>query len=61
MTLMTAGMMTVQGIGMAGAGVAAEFAPVHTVVAGTGVLGTLCLRRRGGAEGGRGDRGTRRG
>ncbi|MFD8638730.1 MFS transporter [Streptomyces zaomyceticus] len=43
MTLMTAGMMTVQGIGMAGAGVAAEFAPVHTVVAGTGVLGTLCL------------------
>ncbi|MFF4169128.1 MFS transporter [Streptomyces sp. NPDC001744] len=43
MTLMTAGMMTVQGIGMAGAGLAAEFLPVHTVVAGTGVLGTLCL------------------
>ncbi|MFH9724251.1 MFS transporter [Streptomyces sp. NPDC017254] len=43
MTLMTAGMMTVQGIGMAGAGIAAEFAPVHLVVAGTGVLGTLCL------------------
>ncbi|MBD0710706.1 MFS transporter [Streptomyces sp. CBMA291] len=43
MTLMTAGMMTVQGLGMAGAGLAAEFAPVHTVVAGTGVLGTLCL------------------
>ncbi len=43
MTLMTAGMMTVQGIGMAGAGAAAEFAPVHTVVAGAGVLGTLCL------------------
>ncbi|MEF9885459.1 MFS transporter [Streptomyces sp. P9-A4] len=43
MTLMTAGMMTVQGVGMAGAGVAAEFAPVHTVVAATGVLGTLCL------------------
>ncbi|MFD3992506.1 MFS transporter [Streptomyces sp. NPDC058583] len=43
MTLMTAGMMTVQGIGMAGAGIAAEFAPVHAVVAGTGVLGTLCL------------------
>ncbi|MFI9211642.1 MFS transporter [Streptomyces sp. NPDC053253] len=43
MTLMTAGMMTVQGIGMAGAGIAAEFAPVHTVVAGTGVVGTLCL------------------
>ncbi|MFC9385716.1 MFS transporter [Streptomyces venezuelae] len=43
MTLMTAGMMTVQGVGMAGAGIAAEFAPVHVVVAGTGVLGTLCL------------------
>ncbi|MFF0428913.1 MFS transporter [Streptomyces sp. NPDC004520] len=43
MTLMTAGMMTVQGVGMAGAGIAAEFAPVHAVVAGTGVLGTLCL------------------
>ncbi|SEC46848.1 Predicted arabinose efflux permease, MFS family [Streptomyces sp. TLI_105] len=43
MTLMTAGMMTVQGVGMAGAGIAAEFAPVHTVVAGTGVLGTVCL------------------
>lgn len=40
---MTAGMMTVQGVGMAGAGIAAEFAPVHVVVAGTGVLGTLCL------------------
>ncbi|MFF8508178.1 MFS transporter [Streptomyces sp. NPDC015492] len=43
MTLMTAGMMTVQGVGMAGAGLAAEFVPVHAVVAGTGVLGTLCL------------------
>ncbi|WP_411072032.1 MFS transporter [Streptomyces sp. cmx-4-25] len=43
MTLMTAGMMTVQGVGMAGAGLAAEFLPVHTVVAGTGIVGTLCL------------------
>ncbi|WOX22003.1 MFS transporter [Streptomyces solicathayae] len=43
MTLMTAGMMTVQGVGMAAAGVAAEFVPVPAVVAGTGVLGTLCL------------------
>ncbi|MEV5969011.1 MFS transporter [Streptomyces sp. NPDC051921] len=43
MTLTTAGMMTVQGVGMAGAGLAAEFAPVHVVVAGTGVLATLCL------------------
>ncbi|MFD0072356.1 MFS transporter [Streptomyces sp. NPDC127166] len=63
MTLMTAGMMTVQGVGMAGAGVAAEFAPVHTVVAGTGVLGTLCLLAAAAelrATGG-GDRKTRRG
>lgn len=43
MTLMTAGMMTAQGVGMAGAGLAAEFLPVHLVVAGTGVLGTLCV------------------
>ncbi|MEU8762159.1 MFS transporter [Streptomyces sp. NPDC048659] len=43
MTLMTAGMMTVQGLGMAGAGLAAEFVPVHAVVAGTGVLATLCV------------------
>ena len=41
MTLMSAGMMTAQGVGMAAAGLAAEFAAVHTVVAGTGVLGTL--------------------
>ncbi|MFE4590033.1 MFS transporter [Streptomyces laurentii] len=43
MTLMTAGMMTVQGLGMAGAGLAAEFVPVHAVVAGAGVLATLCV------------------
>ncbi|MEU9699800.1 MFS transporter, partial [Streptomyces sp. NPDC047981] len=43
MTLMTAGMMTAQGVGIAGAGLAAEFLPVHLVVAATGVLGTLCL------------------
>ncbi|MFB6842752.1 MFS transporter [Streptomyces sp. NPDC056361] len=43
MTLMTAGMMTVQGVGMAGAGIAAEFASVHTVVAGAGVLGTIAV------------------
>ncbi|MGW8763152.1 MFS transporter [Streptomyces sp. NPDC055815] len=67
MTLMTAGMMTVQGVGMAGAGIAAEFAPVHTVVAGTGVLGTLCLLaaaaelRATGGGGPRGDRKARRG
>ncbi|MEX0168909.1 MFS transporter [Streptomyces sp. LMG1-1-1.1] len=43
MTLMTAGMMTVQGVGMAGAGIAAEFASVHAVVAGAGVLGTIAV------------------
>ncbi|MFI9582333.1 MFS transporter [Streptomyces sp. NPDC052236] len=43
MTLMTAGMMTVQGVGMVLAGLAAEFFPVHRVVAGSGVLGTVCL------------------
>ncbi|MCX2181778.1 MFS transporter [Streptomyces sp. SKN60] len=43
MTLMSAGMMTTQGLGMAAAGVAAEFAAVHTVVAGAGILGTGCV------------------
>lgn len=42
MTLMTAGLMTIQGVGMALAGLAAEFWPVHAVVTGAGVLGTLC-------------------
>ncbi|MFD6992668.1 MFS transporter [Streptomyces sp. NPDC059943] len=42
MTLMTAGLMTVQGVGMALAGLAAEFLPVHQVVAGAGVIGTVC-------------------
>ncbi|QHY98204.1 enterobactin exporter EntS [Streptomyces sp. S4.7] len=55
MTLMTAGLMTVQGLGMALAGLAAEFVPVHQVVAGAGAIGTLCsvllvyeVRRTGG-------------
>ncbi|WLQ40596.1 MFS transporter [Streptomyces laculatispora] len=43
MTLLTAGLMTLQGAGMALAGLAAEFFPVHQVVAGAGALGTLCL------------------
>ncbi|MEU7021705.1 MFS transporter [Streptomyces sp. NPDC046203] len=43
MTLMSAGMMTVQGLGMAGAGLVAEFVPVHAVVAGAGALATLVL------------------
>lgn len=42
MTLQTAGLMTVQGIGMALAGLAAEFLPVHQVVAGAAVIGTVC-------------------
>ncbi|MGW2180010.1 MFS transporter [Streptomyces sp. NPDC001732] len=43
MTLLTAGLMTLQGVGMALAGLAAEFLPVHQVVAGAGVVGALCL------------------
>lgn len=43
MTLLTAGLMTLQGVGMALAGLAAEFFPVRQVVAGAGALGTLCL------------------
>ncbi|MET8685856.1 MFS transporter [Streptomyces sp. NPDC004732] len=42
MTVHTAGLMTIQGVGMALAGLAAEFVAVSTVVAGAGVLGTLC-------------------
>ncbi|MFE3824357.1 MFS transporter [Streptomyces sp. NPDC059092] len=42
MTLLTAGLMTIQGFGMAAAGLAAEFLPVHQVVAGAGAIGTLC-------------------
>ncbi|MGW1207495.1 MFS transporter [Streptomyces cyaneofuscatus] len=40
MTLLTAGLMTIQGAGMALAGLAAEFFPVHHVVAGAGIIGT---------------------
>ncbi|MFG2295657.1 MFS transporter [Streptomyces sp. NPDC048603] len=43
MTLLSTGLMTLQGAGMAAAGLAAEFLPVHLVVAGAGVLGTLCV------------------
>ncbi|MFI8433062.1 MFS transporter [Streptomyces sp. NPDC079020] len=42
MTLLTAGLMTGQGIGMALAGLAAEFFPVHQVVTGAGIIGTVC-------------------
>ncbi|MFD5870031.1 MFS transporter [Streptomyces sp. NPDC060322] len=42
MTILTAGLMTVQGLGMALAGLAAEFLPVHQVVAYSGAIGTAC-------------------
>ncbi|MEV7288645.1 MFS transporter [Streptomyces sp. NPDC093252] len=42
MTVQTAGLMTIQGVGMALAGAAAEFWPVGTVVAGVAVVGTVC-------------------
>ncbi|WP_406279803.1 MFS transporter [Streptomyces sp. NBC_00191] len=42
MTLLTAGLMTIQGVGMALAGLAAEFFSVSAVVTGAGVIGTLC-------------------
>ncbi|WP_406401151.1 MFS transporter [Streptomyces uncialis] len=44
MTVHTAGLMTIQGVGMALAGAAAEVFAVSTVVAGAGVLGTtVCV------------------
>ncbi|MGQ4361775.1 MFS transporter [Streptomyces sp. SAS_272] len=42
MTLLTAGLMTFQGVGMALAGAAAELAGVAWTVTGAGVLGVLC-------------------
>lgn len=43
MTLLSTGLMTLQGVGMALAGLAAEFFPVHAVVTGAGVLGTAVV------------------
>jgi hypothetical protein len=43
MTLLSAGLMTIQGLGMAAAGAAAEFAPPHAVTAWAGLLGTVCV------------------
>ncbi|MEU2154157.1 MFS transporter [Streptomyces sp. NPDC019396] len=43
MTLLTAGMMTLQGLGMAAAGLAAEFVPVHHAIACSGALGAVCV------------------
>lgn len=57
MTLLTAGLMTAQGLGMAAAGAVAEVAPVHLVVTAAGVSGTVCsllvvvMVRRGNAPG----------
>ncbi|MFK4068802.1 MFS transporter [Streptomyces sp. NPDC029674] len=42
MTVHTAGLMTIQGVGMALAGLAAEFCAVSTVVTAAGVIGTVC-------------------
>ncbi|MCX5194313.1 MFS transporter [Streptomyces sp. NBC_00249] len=43
MTLLGTGLMTLQGVGMALAGAAAEFLPVHAVAAGAAVLGVLVV------------------
>ncbi|MCB5177863.1 MFS transporter [Streptomyces antimicrobicus] len=43
MTLLSTGLMTLQGVGMALAGLAGEFLPLHLVVAGAGGLGALCV------------------
>ncbi|MEU0842367.1 MFS transporter [Streptomyces sp. NPDC005962] len=42
MTVLTAGLMTAQGLGMAVAGAVAEFVPVHVVAASAGGCGALC-------------------
>ena len=63
MTLLTAGLMTIQGVGMALAGVVAEFVGVAATVAGAGAVGTVCCvllaveaRRTEGAQAGMGKR-----
>ncbi|KIF07690.1 MFS transporter [Streptomyces sp. RSD-27] len=43
MTLLSTGVMTLQGVGMALAGAAAEVLPAHAVVAGSALLGTLVV------------------
>ncbi|MEU3904822.1 MFS transporter [Streptomyces goshikiensis] len=43
MTLLSTGLMTFQGVGMALAGLAAEFLPVHVVVTGAAALGTAVV------------------
>ncbi|MFF7334075.1 MFS transporter [Streptomyces sp. NPDC090306] len=60
MTLLSAGLMTIQGLGMALAGLVAQFAGVPATVAGAGALGAACCallaleaRRTAGGRGGR--------
>jgi hypothetical protein len=43
MTVMTAGLMTVQGIGMAAGGAAAEFMPPHLAIVAAGAVGSVCV------------------
>jgi hypothetical protein len=43
MTLLGTGLMAFQGVGMALAGLAAEFVPVHLVVVGAAVIGTAVV------------------
>ncbi|MEU1537502.1 hypothetical protein ABZ461_05145 [Actinacidiphila glaucinigra] len=43
MTLQSAGLMTIQGLGMAVAGAAAEFVAPHMVAAGAAGAGTVCV------------------
>ncbi|MET8965460.1 MFS transporter [Streptomyces sp. NPDC004074] len=43
MTLLTAGLMTVQGLGMTLGGLVAEYVPTHVVLAGAGGIGALCV------------------
>lgn len=43
MTVLTAGVMTVQGMGMAAGGVVAEFMPPHWAIVAAGVIGTACV------------------
>jgi len=68
MTVLTAGLMTAQGLGMAVSGAVAEFVPVHAVAALAGGCGALCslvvalevrrtVRRGGPGPGAAGSRG----
>ncbi|WP_206322738.1 MFS transporter [Streptomyces sp. HNM0575] len=43
MTVMTAGLMTVQGVGMAAGGAAAEFMAPHWAIVAAGAAGTVCV------------------